>query len=189
MRRGCSRIAPAVRLHEPPFTGTPMPKDEPLAPNPPLGAMIDYSLAGAASNPVEIAIYAPDGELGGPLQQHRSGQAARPVDPDGGARMGRRAETPPSATPGHHRFVWDLHYAKPVGLKDDDRPDRRVGAAGPLYRRADRRRPEAAAAADRRRRSAGQGQPGRFRRRVPARRGRSSRRGCASARCSSRRTT
>ena len=26
------------------FTGTPMPKDEPLAPNPPLGAMIDYAL-------------------------------------------------------------------------------------------------------------------------------------------------
>ena len=27
---------------------------------------------------------------------------------------------PPLATPGHHRFVWDLHYAKPTGLKDDD---------------------------------------------------------------------
>ena len=30
---------------------------------------------------------------------------------------------PPLATPGHHRFVWDLHYAKPTGLKDDDRLD------------------------------------------------------------------
>jgi hypothetical protein len=32
-------------------------------------------------------------------------------------------ETPPPATPGHHRFVWDLHYAKPGGLKDENRPD------------------------------------------------------------------
>jgi hypothetical protein len=29
---------------------------------------------------------------------------------------------PPAATPGHHRFVWDLHYAKPTGLTDKDTP-------------------------------------------------------------------
>ena len=115
-------IAPAVRLHEPPFTGTPMPRDEPLAPNPPLGAMIDYSLAGAPSNPVEIAIYAPDGKL---VDRFSSTDPVKPLDlstlkvaPEWVAR-----ETPPLATPGHHRFVWDLHYAKPVGLKDDNRPD------------------------------------------------------------------
>ena len=30
------------------------------------------------------------------------------------------AETarPPSGAAGHHRFVWDLHYARPTGLKD-----------------------------------------------------------------------
>src|SRR6185369_4061061 len=48
-------LAPAIRIHAPLFIGTPMPKDEPLAHNPPLGAMIDYSLANAA--PVQIAIY------------------------------------------------------------------------------------------------------------------------------------
>ena len=31
------------------LAGTPMPKDEALAPNPPLGAMIDYALAAAGS--------------------------------------------------------------------------------------------------------------------------------------------
>ena len=36
--------ATVVRLNEPGFTGTPMPKDEPLALNPPAGAMIDYAL-------------------------------------------------------------------------------------------------------------------------------------------------
>src|SRR5205085_11768966 len=53
--------AAAVRLHEPSFVGTPMPRDEPLAPNPPFGAMIDYSLA--AAQPVEIAIYDSEGAL------------------------------------------------------------------------------------------------------------------------------
>ncbi|MEJ0047888.1 MAG: hypothetical protein WDN04_18520 [Rhodospirillales bacterium] len=49
-------LAPAIRLHPPSFTGTPMPKDEPMAPNPPSGAIIDYALPTGASVPVEIAI-------------------------------------------------------------------------------------------------------------------------------------
>src|SRR5205085_1843690 len=42
-------VKPATAYRERPagFTGTPMPKDEALAPNPPYGAMIDYALAGA----------------------------------------------------------------------------------------------------------------------------------------------
>jgi hypothetical protein len=28
---------------------------------------------------------------------------------------------PPPSTPGHHRFVWDLHYAKPSGLAEDSK--------------------------------------------------------------------
>ena len=27
---------------------------------------------------------------------------------------------PPLATPGHHRFIWDLHYARPAGLTEKD---------------------------------------------------------------------
>ena len=64
-RRGCDAAIPAgdrrSGCNEPAFTGTPMPKDEPLAPNPPLGAMIDYASPALAADPVEIAIYAPDG--------------------------------------------------------------------------------------------------------------------------------
>src|SRR5438128_7678884 len=56
-------IAPAVRVNEPNFTGTPMPKDEPLAPNPPLGAMIDYSVAAPATGPVVIHIFDTSGGL------------------------------------------------------------------------------------------------------------------------------
>ena len=107
----------AVRLHPPGFIGTPMPKDEPLAPNPPIGAMIDYNLASAA--PVEITIR----DAAGSIVNHFS--SSDPVKPIDLATLPIAPEwvvspEPPAATPGHHRFVWDLHYAKPAGVKDED---------------------------------------------------------------------
>jgi photosystem II stability/assembly factor-like uncharacterized protein len=109
-------VAAAVRLHEPSFLGTPMPKDEPLAPNPPFGAMIDYSLP--TTTPVEIAIYDAAGAL---VSRVTSSDPVKPIDlstlpiaPEWVV-----SPKPPAATPGHHRFVWDLHYAKPSGLKDE----------------------------------------------------------------------
>jgi photosystem II stability/assembly factor-like uncharacterized protein len=109
--------ATAVRLNEPSFVGTPMPKDEPLAPNPPFGAIIDYSLAAAA--PVAINIYDPAGGL---VRHFSSSDPVKPIDL---STLSIAPEwvvpsTPPAATPGHHRFVWDLHYAKPTGLKKLD---------------------------------------------------------------------
>lgn len=110
-------VAAAVRLHPPSFIGTPMPKDEPLAPNPPLGAMIDYNLASSA--PVEITI---SDSAGNVVNRFSSNDPVKPLDlqtlpiaPEWAV-----SPKPPAATPGHHRFVWDLHYAKPTGLKDQD---------------------------------------------------------------------
>jgi photosystem II stability/assembly factor-like uncharacterized protein len=113
-------IAPAVRLHEPPFTGTPMPKDEPLAPNPPFGAMIDYSV-GNSGAPVEIAITDASGAL---VRRFSSNDPVKPIDLSKlqVAPEWVEAQKPPLATPGHHRFVWDLHYARAAGLKDEDTP-------------------------------------------------------------------
>ena len=110
-------LAPAVRLHPPAFIGTPMPKDEPLAPNPPIGAMIDYNLPSAA--PVEITITDASGNL---VNRFSSSDPVKPIDL---ATLPVAPEwvvtpRPPAGTPGHHRFVWDLHYAKPTGLKDED---------------------------------------------------------------------
>ncbi len=42
--------AAAIRLRPEPFTGTPFPKDEPAAANPPFGAHIDYVLASPATD-------------------------------------------------------------------------------------------------------------------------------------------
>jgi photosystem II stability/assembly factor-like uncharacterized protein len=114
-------LATAVRVNEPSFTGTPMPKDEPIAPNPPLGAMIDYALPPAATGPVQIAVYDQTGALVG---RFNSTDPVKPLDLSKlpVAPEWVEAPRPPAATPGHHRFVWDLHYAKPTGLPDKDTP-------------------------------------------------------------------
>jgi photosystem II stability/assembly factor-like uncharacterized protein len=111
-------IATAIRVNEPDFTGTPMPKDEPMAPNPPLGAYIDYSLASAAQGPVTIRIFDSSGAL---VNSFSSADRPKPIDL---SKLGVAPEwvvepAPPAATPGAHRFVWDLHYAPPAAFKDD----------------------------------------------------------------------
>lgn len=112
--------AAAYRLNEPAFTGTPMPKDEPLAPNPPFGAIIDYALPANFTGPVQIVIYNPSGAL---VNRFSSTDPVTPLDlsklpiaPEWAV-----SPKPPAATPGHHRFVWDLHYAKPAGIDDESK--------------------------------------------------------------------
>ena len=112
--------APAIRLHEPPFVGTPMPKDEPIAQNPPDGAYIDYVVAaGAAQSAVTITILDPQGTV---VTRYASTDPAPISDlakidaaPEWLARP-----APPLANPGQHRWVWNLHYAKRAELADDD---------------------------------------------------------------------
>jgi photosystem II stability/assembly factor-like uncharacterized protein len=113
--------AAAYRVNEPNFTGTPMPKDEPLSANPPLGAMIDYALPATVTGPVQIAIYDERGALVGRFS------STDPVKPMDLSKLPVAPEwvvspRPPATGPGHHRFVWDLHYAKPAGLKDENTP-------------------------------------------------------------------
>ncbi len=112
--------APAIRLHEPPFVGTPMPKDEPIATNPPDGAYIDYVVpTGATPSAVTITIL---DTQGAPVTRFASTDPAPAPDlakieaaPEWVTQPG-----PPSASLGQHRWVWNLHYANPVELADDD---------------------------------------------------------------------
>jgi hypothetical protein len=104
-----------VRLRPAGFTGTPKPKDEPLAENPPDGAILDYWLAAAPAKPVTLEILDASGET---VESYTSAEAPRPVDP---ARLRTAPEwvrppAPLSAEPGMHRFVWPLHYAQPEAL-------------------------------------------------------------------------
>jgi hypothetical protein len=96
-----------------------MPKDEPLAPNPPLGAMIDYSVAAPVSGPVVVQVFDSSGAL---VNRFSSDDKVPPLDL---SKLTVAPEwvvspRPPVATPGHHRFVWDLHYTPPTGLSDKD---------------------------------------------------------------------
>ena len=106
----------AYRVMPAGFTGTPLPKDEPRGENPPFGAYLDYYLESAATTPVGFDIYDAKGVL---VRHFASNIAAQQPDiskiestPDW-----YTVATPPAASPGMHRFVWDLHYALPVALK------------------------------------------------------------------------
>jgi photosystem II stability/assembly factor-like uncharacterized protein len=111
-------LIPAAAIRERPagFTGTPKPKDEPMAADPPFGAFIDYLLATDAAGPVTIEIR---DAAGGLVRSFSS--ADKPTPPDL-SRLDIAPEwlpihEPPSARAGAHRLVWDLRYAMPAGLE------------------------------------------------------------------------
>ncbi len=110
--------ATAIRARIATFTGTPMPKDEPLASNPPAGAAIDYVL-GTRAKSVELSIR----DAGGKLVRKYSTK-----DPAPSTDAGKSAYAPEwipvlphlATTRGMHRFVWPLRYPKPGALADND---------------------------------------------------------------------
>jgi photosystem II stability/assembly factor-like uncharacterized protein len=123
--------ATAVRVRAPAFTGTPMPKDEPMAANPPAGAYIDYTLARAPAGAVEIAVSDAHGDL---VAKFSSADTLPALDL---AKISTAPEwivrrPPPRSGVGAHRFVWDLRYPPPDAFKGDLR-ERGVGAPPGRY--------------------------------------------------------
>jgi photosystem II stability/assembly factor-like uncharacterized protein len=115
-------FVPAVAIRERPsgFTGTPKPKDEPMAADPPFGAYIDYVLKADAQGPVVVEVRDGAGAL---VRRYSSVDRAPPPDlahlPIAPEWL-PKPETP-SALAGGHRLVWDLRYATPPGLEGDFR--------------------------------------------------------------------
>ncbi len=105
----------AVRLNPAGFQGTPDPKDEPSAENPPRGAVLDYALAAAPAAPLVLEILDARGEV---VRRYASDEAAEPPDTQKiqVTEDWVAAPAPPPASAGMHRFVWDLHYAAPPNL-------------------------------------------------------------------------
>ena len=103
-------------------TDTPLPPDEPTAPNPPEGAIINYYLKSAASGPVTLEILDGDGKLVRRYSSDRRGLQAESGDEHRSAVLVPRPLTRSRAAPGMHRFTWDVHY-QPL----DWRRSRRVG--------------------------------------------------------------
>ncbi|WP_428390677.1 WD40/YVTN/BNR-like repeat-containing protein [Lichenicoccus sp.] len=125
-------LAPAIRFHPPRFEGTPKPRDEPLAPNPPDGAIIDYMLGQTPHTPVQIDILDLHGGLvrrySSADPKFRPDLATAPVPPTW-IPVPRR----PGTTQGGHRLVWDLHYPLPAILHGGDPPPQPVWATTGTY--------------------------------------------------------
>ncbi len=100
----------ALRLRANRNTDTPLPPDEPGAPNPPEGATLHYHLARAASR-VVLEMTDASGRV---VRRFASDDPAEP--PVEGRNIPDYWIRPPqalSAAPGLHRFVWDLREPTP----------------------------------------------------------------------------
>ncbi len=95
------------------FLGTPIPRDEPIAENPPAGAMIDYYLKSNASGPVTLEIIDPSGEV---IRKYSSEDKFPPIDPEklNYPPFWARTQEPLPATAGFHRWIWDLRPTPPA---------------------------------------------------------------------------
>jgi photosystem II stability/assembly factor-like uncharacterized protein len=93
--------------------GTPMPRDEPIAENPPFGAVIDYYLKSNVSGPVTIEIVDPAGDV---IRKYSSEDKPTPVNLETlniPAYWVRTPETLSTAA-GMHRWIWDLRPTPPA---------------------------------------------------------------------------
>src|SRR5713101_1861589 len=96
--------------------GTPVPMDEPLAENPPTGAILDYYLKQKPKAPIQLEIYDSEGTL---VRRFASDDRPAKTNPNEVpiSMAWVHDETPLSIEPGMHRFAWDLHYPLPKGLR------------------------------------------------------------------------
>jgi photosystem II stability/assembly factor-like uncharacterized protein len=109
--------APAYRIDNDSFVGTPLPPEEPTAENPPTGAIIDYFLRSPASV-VTLEIIDAEQKLVYRIsseERHPEKHAPLPI----AERWFPRPEIL-ETSPGMHRFAWDLTWDSSSGLNPDE---------------------------------------------------------------------
>src|SRR2546423_693399 len=96
--------------------GTPQPRDEALAENPPFGAMIDYYLKSNASGAVVLEILDPSGEV---IRRYSSEDKPPLIDPDtlNIPTYWIRKRESLSTSAGMHRWIWDLRPTPPANQR------------------------------------------------------------------------
>ncbi len=124
--------ATAYRLRPSTFAGTPMPKDEPVARNPPDGANIDYAVPPHARSPIGLSIL----DAQGTIVRRFSSDKIMPL-PDL-AKITTAPEwiersAPLRTEPGQHRFVWDLHYESRVLPSEENEETKGIWAPPGRY--------------------------------------------------------
>ena len=107
----------AYRVRRSTWTDTPIPPDEPLAPNPPAGAIIEYYLPADAQGPLTLEVLASDGTL---VRRYRSDDRLEPTAEELARELIPRYWIAlPRALPTHrgmHRWIWDLRYPAPLAV-------------------------------------------------------------------------
>jgi photosystem II stability/assembly factor-like uncharacterized protein len=111
------RPSPAIRIDNDGFLGTPLPPEEPTAENPPSGAILDYTLKGAAHK-ASLEIY----DSRHVMVRHFSSGDQRPATHPLLPIAERWFPAPPtlSTEAGAHRFVWDLASGESGADSDSD---------------------------------------------------------------------
>ncbi len=105
--------AMATRVKYSLYTDSPVPPDEPMAENPPDGAIIDYYLKNNVSGPVTLEILASTGRV---MRKFSSADPVEPVrDVGNWPAYWFRPPQVPSTKAGLNRYTWDLHWAPPAG--------------------------------------------------------------------------
>ncbi len=96
--------------------GTPVPDDEALASNPPNGAVLDYYLKEKSAGPIQLEIFNSEGRL---VRRFASDDESHKVNPNDLSFPVSwvREPQPLSTEAGMHRFVWDLRYPLPKGVR------------------------------------------------------------------------
>ena len=111
--------APAVRAQRDNYTDTPLPPDEPMAANPPEGAVIDYYLPSAAKSvAIEIVasgIHTVRRFTNSDAPDFTEQDLQKQLIPIYWVQMPRKLST----EPGMHRWVWDLHAPAPLTSHHD----------------------------------------------------------------------
>ncbi|MEO7240644.1 MAG: hypothetical protein ABIW16_04520 [Sphingomicrobium sp.] len=109
------RPAVALRVRGNNNADTPLPPETPVGENPPEGAVIDYYLGAATAGPVTLDVR----DASGAIVAHYS-SAEVPAVPDVQRYFHAGWVVPPSAlpaTPGHHRWVWNLRRPRPPAVE------------------------------------------------------------------------
>jgi photosystem II stability/assembly factor-like uncharacterized protein len=116
------RPAPAYRIDNDSFTGTPIPPEEPTAENPPAGAIIDYFLKSAATT-VTLEIFDAQQKLVRRFSSQDRHPEKHPPVP-----IAERWFPKPEfleTNAGMHRFVWDLNWGSSGGFSVDEESEYR----------------------------------------------------------------
>jgi photosystem II stability/assembly factor-like uncharacterized protein len=112
--------APAYRIQRDTYTDTPLPPDEPVAANPPDGAVIDYFLSHAVSASVTLEILDARGQL---VRKFSSADKPEATPEELEKQLIplywlRPFRSLPSDA-GMHRWVWDLHAPAPEATRHE----------------------------------------------------------------------